>query len=189
MPHNTTNPSLNQLRSKCENVFNYPHIVAMYIHLRFNIFREEVLQKHLGVKEYWYRLVISLQQMFSFLYVFIFFLHLFFSFSTFFRSEWKHRGSTHIHGFLWLYGAPNMEPLDWSNPSSVNAAKTYFDKYITTWNPRDIHGRKILVSHNLNDDPCLLESAQIFSSNPCEDYENFLNRVERHTKFNVDSCL
>ena len=46
--------------------------------------------------------------------------------------EWKHRGSTHIHGFLWLEGAPNMDTLAWSNPSNVHAAKTFFDKYVTS---------------------------------------------------------
>jgi hypothetical protein len=55
------------------------------------------------------------------------------------RYEWQHRGSAHIHGFLWLQDAPNMERLDWSNPSDVHAAKTYFDRYVTAWNPRDMH--------------------------------------------------
>ena len=43
----------------------------------------------------------------------------------FYRYEWKHRGSTHIHGFLWLDGAPNMETLDWKDEDQVNKAKVY----------------------------------------------------------------
>ena len=27
---------------------------------------------------------------------------------SFIRYEWKQRGHTHIHGFLWLEGAPNI---------------------------------------------------------------------------------
>jgi ATP-dependent DNA helicase PIF1 len=107
----------------------------------------------------------------------------------FFRYEWQHRGSAHIHGFLWLQGAPNMERLDWSNPSDVHGAKTYFDRYVTAWNPRDIHRRNIMVPRSINDDPCLLNTDQIFSSNPHDDYEHLLNRVQRHTKCSVDSCL
>jgi ATP-dependent DNA helicase PIF1 len=82
-----------------------------------------------------------------------------------------------------------MDTLDWSNPSNVQAAKTFFDKYVTAWNPRDIHRRNIMVHRSLNDDPCLLNSEQILSSNAQDDYEHLLNRVQRHTKCSVDSCL
>jgi hypothetical protein len=85
------------------------------------------------------------------------FLLYIFTISFFFRYEWQHRGSTHIHGFLWLQGAPNMEILDWSNPSDVHCAKTYFDRYVTTWNPRDIHRRNIMVPRSINDDPVPIE--------------------------------
>ena len=39
------------------------------------------------------------------------------------RYEWKHRGSAHIHGFLWLEGAPDMEQLDWTDTIRVDAAR------------------------------------------------------------------
>ena len=37
--------------------------------------------------------------------------------------EWKHRGSTHIHGFIWLADAPNMDTLDWEDIVVVEATK------------------------------------------------------------------
>jgi ATP-dependent DNA helicase PIF1 len=46
-----------------------------------------------------------------------------------------------------------------------------------------------MVPRSLNDDPCLLNSEQILSSNAQDDYEHLLNRVQRHTKCSVDSCL
>jgi hypothetical protein len=46
-----------------------------------------------------------------------------------------------------------------------------------------------MVPRSINDDPCLLNTNQIFSSNPHDDYEHLLNRVQRHTKCSVDSCL
>ena len=43
MPADSDGRALNVHRKKIENVVNYPHIVAMYMHHRFSIFREEVL--------------------------------------------------------------------------------------------------------------------------------------------------
>jgi hypothetical protein len=58
MPRNENSHGSNQHRLKIENVIRYPHIVAMFMHHRFNIFREEVIQKHLGAKDFWYRFVL-----------------------------------------------------------------------------------------------------------------------------------
>jgi len=82
-----------------------------------------------------------------------------------------------------------MEILDWSNSSDVQLAKIFFNKYVTSWNPRDLNCRNIMVPRSLNDDPCLLNVGQIFSSNPHNDYKELLNRVQKHTKCTVDSCL
>lgn len=82
-----------------------------------------------------------------------------------------------------------MERLYWSNGSDVKLVKRFFYKYVTAWNPRDIHRHNIMVPQSLNDDPCLLNIGQIFSYNPHNDYEELLNHVQRHTKCNVDSCL
>jgi hypothetical protein len=106
-----------------------------------------------------------------------------------FSYEWQHRGSAHIHGFLRIEGSPNMDTLDWTNPLSVDAIRTFFDRYVTTWNPCDIHRRNIMVPPSPNDDPFLLDSTQIFSSNSSEDYEHLVNRVQRHTKCTLHSCL
>jgi hypothetical protein len=58
MPRNENSHGLNQHRIKIENVIKYPHVVAMFMHHRFNIFREEVIQKYLGAKDFWYRFVL-----------------------------------------------------------------------------------------------------------------------------------
>ena len=46
-----------------------------------------------------------------------------------------------------------------------------------------------MVPRSPNDDPCLLDSTQIFSSNSSEDYEHLVNHVQRHTKCTLHSCL
>ena len=107
----------------------------------------------------------------------------------FHRYEWKHRGSAHIHGFLWLEGAPNMEQLDWKDTIRVDVARQYFDNYVTTWNPHDSHHRNISIHRPLEEDPFLLDISEIFNTNTLDDYEQLANRVQRHTRCNVHSCL
>ena len=101
----------------------------------------------------------------------------------FHRYEWKHRVLAHIHGFLWLEGAPNMEQLDLKDTIIVDAARRYFDNYVTAWNPRDAHHRdahhrNISIHRPLCEDPCLLDTSEIFNTNPLDDYEQLTNRVQ-----------
>eukprot|EP01018_Ginkgo_biloba_P010190 Gb_29816 [translate_table: standard] len=97
----------------CNNGIQHPHIVAKYMHLRHTIFREEVLTKFHGATEFWS------------------------------RYGWQHRGSPHVHGFLWLRGALDMDRLDWENTRAVQHTKSFFSKIVHAWNPRDAHHRKI----------------------------------------------
>ena len=41
-----------------QNVIPYPHIVSMYMHQRFNILCDIVLQRYLGARYFWYRFVV-----------------------------------------------------------------------------------------------------------------------------------
>ena len=65
-----------------QNIIDYPHIVAHYMHLRHSMFRKEFLEKGMNVKDFWC------------------------------RYEWQHRGSPHIHGFIWIKGAPDVNKID-----------------------------------------------------------------------------
>lgn len=66
-------------------MIDYPHIVAQYMHLRNSQFRQEILQKGMNVEDFWC------------------------------RFEWQHKGSTHVHGFLWIKGETNMDAISWLN--------------------------------------------------------------------------
>jgi len=57
MPANSDGHALNVHHRKIENVVNYPYIVAMYMHHRFSISCEEVLQKYFLAKDFWYRFI------------------------------------------------------------------------------------------------------------------------------------
>ncbi|KAH9292744.1 hypothetical protein KI387_042066 [Taxus chinensis] len=142
------------------NIISNPHRVSAYLHQRFTVFREEVLQNYLGATDYWY------------------------------RYEWQHRGSAHVHGFLWLPEAvPNVETIDWSDTSAINQVREYFDKLLSAWNPRSISCRSEYIHRPLQDDPCLLKTSEILATDPLLDLEEILNRVQRHTKCSERTCL
>lgn len=84
-----------------ENIVHNPHVTALFLHFRFTIFREEIIDKVFKSKDHWY------------------------------RYEWQHRSSAHIDGFLWLPNAPNMDDIDWSNNDDVQSSNSFFDRYVT----------------------------------------------------------
>jgi hypothetical protein len=81
------------------------------------------------------------------------------------RYEWKHLGSAHIHGFFWLVGAPNIETLNWEDPNQINDENIFFDTYAMTWNPRENHDTHMEMHQSTEDDTCLLNTHEIFTSN------------------------
>ena len=116
-------------------IISNPHIVSQDMHNRFKIFLEEVLYKGLSTIDFWCRFVISHTPYPSFhvhhFKIFLFNIPLFFSC----RYEWKHNGSTHIHGFIWLEYAPNMDRLDWGDVVALEDAKHYFEKLCYSMEP------------------------------------------------------
>ena len=60
MPNSAHVSTQNKNRWKIDNVINYPHIVAKYMHERFSIFHDEIIVKYHHDKDYWYRYVVSL---------------------------------------------------------------------------------------------------------------------------------
>lgn len=142
-----------------DNVINNPHTTSLHLHQQFTIFREEVIQKRLGVKYYWY------------------------------IYEWKHRGTTHVHGFLWLENAPDMDKIEWENKTKVEQARKFFDRYVSAWNPRPASHRNNPVYHPQHDDPCLLNTTQILAIDPSHDYEEIINCFQRHRKWREGTCL
>ena len=97
------------------------------------------------------------------------------------RYEWKHRGLTHIHGFIWLANAPNMDTLEWEDVLAVEVENLFFDTYVTAWNPRNSHLSTSGLHHSTTNDPCSLASASIFASNYSVDYEELVNCVQKNT--------
>ena len=86
MPVPSHSHSLNEHRMNVENFIQYPHIFATFMHHRFNIFREEVIQKYLKAKDFWYMFVLlnlfSIHCQFLIMVLFIFFVVNLYSFSS-----------------------------------------------------------------------------------------------------------
>ncbi|XP_057838404.2 uncharacterized protein LOC131048470 [Cryptomeria japonica] len=159
MPTTTPTNPYATARWRLQNIVQNPHLTAMYMHHRFTAFREEVLEKLLGANDYWY------------------------------RYEWQHRGSAHIHGFIWLPKAPDIGKLQWNDIQSVQNALAYIDKYVSAWNPQSNALRNQMFHRSIVDDPCLMDTSMIVSSDPFIDYCDLANRVQRHTKCTIQTCL
>ena len=51
-----------------------------------------------------------------------------------------------------------METLNWQELDQINATKSFFDTYVTTWNPRGNHDMQIHMHQSIEYDPYLLDT-------------------------------
>lgn len=147
-----------------------PHLTAWFFQKRAKVFIKEVLFKHLNVVDFW------------------------------FRVEFQHRGSVHLHGFVWLDGAPQIARLDRMNEAERQGVVDYFDKLVCASNNN--YGS---ASRSSNVMPCKMNYSDIptnqayqhivrespvqqLVSQYLEDYHNLINKVQKHTRCSA-SCL
>jgi ATP-dependent DNA helicase PIF1 len=146
MPAHPGGPPENEqeaYRIRMANLNDNPAIAAYYFQKRWQIFYDEVVKPQLGVIDYWW------------------------------RFEWQHRGSSHIHGFLWLRGAPSVEDLKLDNDESVQQFVRFWDKLVSTWNPKPTHPPA----------PVHPSSRQFTTlSDNQQELVELINRVQRHAK-------
>ncbi|KAK3911529.1 LOW QUALITY PROTEIN: ATP-dependent DNA helicase [Frankliniella fusca] len=95
-----------------------------------------------------------------------------------FRYEYQHRGSIHLHGLAWLNNAPKVREN--MSDNEKKAVLSYFDNLVSCNNP-DIH---ILP---LSQHPCQISLDQVTNLN--SDLSHLLNQVQRHTKCSKSHCL
>ena len=82
-----------------------------------------------------------------------------------------------------------MENFDWKNDANVKKACNFFDMYVCAWNLRDGAHRSDIVFQALLNDPCLLNTIEIFTTVHVHDYQEIINHVQRHTKCKEGTCL
>ena len=93
-------------RRKAKFINENPLPTAFYFKQRSEYFINKILVPELNVIDIWYRV------------------------------EFQHRGSPHIHGLIWIKDAPK---LNLKNEEMIlqqlNEMKIFFDKFISTWHP------------------------------------------------------
>jgi ATP-dependent DNA helicase PIF1 len=151
MPNNDPDAAENatSYRIRMNDLNNNPAIAAYYFQRRWQIFFDEVIKPKFKIKDSWW------------------------------RYEWQHRGSSHIHGFLWMEDAPSVDALDINNPDSVAAFIHFWDQHVSTWHP------------NKDCPPAAIHpSAQMFNTlqDTKKELAEMLNRFQRHTKCAPGYC-
>jgi hypothetical protein len=121
------------------NIQNYPHIVAHYLDIRFRTFLRLVLGPHLGVTDHW------------------------------FRYEWQHRGSGHIHCLLWTKEGPLLDP---STDEERTVFAAYWGARITAVNPDPQRPPDLR-------NPASLPPSDV--TNTPDQFAALLNRLQQHT--------
>jgi ATP-dependent DNA helicase PIF1 len=129
------------------NVQDLPHIVAYYLDIRFRAFLKHVVCPYLGVTDHW------------------------------FRYEWQHRGSGHVHCLFWTESAPALDPSTVEGRATFAA---YWGERITAWNPDQL---RLPDARN----PASLAPSAV--TNTSDQFAALLNRLQLHSKCRPSYCL
>ena len=128
-----------------------PSIVEDYFSYRATSFIKDILCKIFSVTNYW------------------------------FRFEFQHRGSCHLHGLIWISNAPDPRTFDDATEAEILIAKNFYDSLVSAHNP--LRTIPPAVIH-----PSRLRSTDVSLDDDCHISE-LLNRVQRHTKCSKGYCL
>jgi ATP-dependent DNA helicase PIF1 len=138
-------------KQRRQNLIDNPHIAAWFFEKRFKLFLEKVLIPKWKLEDWWY------------------------------RFEWQHRGSTHVHGIGKVQGAPI---IDWEkmkeNEEIMSNVVQYIDSLVTTINPG-------LDAPVPNRHPCQKRHNEM--NDDLLDYVELVNKLQRHTRCSPSYCL
>ena len=111
-----------------------------------------------------------------------------------FRFEWQHRGSPHVHGLAWLPDAPDVKQALATSEETSGAAKQaliqYVDKIVSTTNPAVLPD-----GSNVDDAPPPKTNPHICNQpySEVEDFDQDLSDLiatcQRHTRCSAAYCL
>jgi len=131
-------------------IIENPGITSWFIQKRMALFLKTVINKLMPFKDSWY------------------------------RYEWQHRGSGHVHGFLWIESAPKIDQLDLDDPQVKEMLCDFHDQFVSTTNPAP--GLFPGPNH-----PCQKLYTDVEDLEG--DYAELVNRVQLHTKCSKDYCI
>ncbi|KAK3922585.1 ATP-dependent DNA helicase [Frankliniella fusca] len=142
------NPSSISVNEKTKLIGENPRLVSTFFKLRCEHLLHKCFFKRFDVVDYWYRV------------------------------EYQHRGSCHVHGVIWIKGAPNVKNV--KTEEEKQKVKEFFDKLVSCENP-DLSFTPNLIH------PC--ERCISDCTNLEDDLAELVNRVQRHTKCSTSYCL
>lgn len=122
-----------------------PSTVAWFFERRCNIFIKDFMMKQFKIIDYW------------------------------FRFEWQHRGSPHIHGLLWLQDAPDVDDIDSLDEEERQQIVDYFDQFIAA-----TIGQRFIVA--LENHPCKKRYTDLSNEEKHSDLDRLLSGVQRHSR-------
>lgn len=123
-----------------------PATVAWFFERRVDIFMKKFMVKYFRVKDFWY------------------------------RFEWQHRGSPHIHGLLWLDNAPNCVDIEaLESEEERQEVINYFDELVSACRT-NLH---VITSRN---NPCRRRFSDINPEEREIDLDRILSTVQRHSR-------
>lgn len=152
--------------SRSSAVNNNPAIADWFFYERISKFMKAFYVDVLGATDYW------------------------------FRFEWQHRGSPHVHGVAWLQNAPDIEKLLSSDDSSelFDAAENitaYIDGLVSTMNPGiPADGNNIINATPLpKTKPHVCNQHYGDIKNLEMDLVDLVATCQRHTRCSTSYCL
>ncbi|KAK3926023.1 LOW QUALITY PROTEIN: ATP-dependent DNA helicase [Frankliniella fusca] len=142
-------------RRKKEETYCKTYIVDSFFHERVECFLDTILKTKFKLVYHWYRV------------------------------EYQHRGSPHIHGIFWFEGAPDISSIGSDDKEKLEEVKDYYDKLITAMNPNP--NCECVGVH-----PCQLLFKDVMNSSKediQEDLAKLLVKCQRHTKCSEETCF
>ena len=108
-----------------------------------------------------------------------------------FRFEWQHRGSPHIHGLAWLSGAPNVEHILASSNLTAHAEIIqYADAIISTINPAILpDGSNAQDAPPPKTNPHVCNQSYVEVEDFHQDLVDLVATCQRHTRCSASYCL
>lgn len=124
-------------------------------------------------------------------FVQLFYVDIFGAFDYWYRFEWQHRGSPHIHGMAWLRNAPNVEAImDDPEMSQREVLIRYVDSLVSTWNPAILpDGSNLHSAPHPRTDPhiCSMPYTEVIDHH--QDLNDLIATCQRHTRCSASYCL
>jgi len=108
-----------------------------------------------------------------------------------YRFEYLHHGSPHIHGIAWLSHAPDvLEKLQDDNPTTRRELINFIDSLVCTNNPAvlpDSSNLENAPSANVNPHICSQPYSEI--EDQSTDLNSLVATCQRHTRCSTSYCL